>query len=278
MLKRSEAPQAAGGWVSRAKTPRIAVAEAQGVLLDWDGCVALGNRPQPAALDLLVQCRGRVAIVSNNSSNLPEDFTAILAQAGVELPPSRILLAGVEALARAAEMGARRVLVLGDGRMRAHARRLGLSLVRDDADLVVLLRDTRFSYARLEAAANSLKAGARLVVANPDLTHPGPQGRIAPETGALLAALTACLPEPPQMEVIGKPAPRLFQRAVEILGSDPARTVMIGDNPSTDIEGAAAFGLQGVWIGPAAGLPLSELVDPAGALYRAPPKTRLRTA
>ncbi len=276
-MKRSKASNE-GGWESRTVTPQVAVAQAEAVLLDWDGCVALGNRPQPAALELLVQHRGRVAIVSNNSSNLPEDFAAILAQAGVDLPPARILLAGVEALIRAAEMDSKRVLVLGDGRMRAHARRLGLSLVREDADLVVLLRDTRFSYARLEAAANSLKDGARLVVANPDLTHPGLYGRLTPETGALLAALTACLPAAPPMEVIGKPAPRLFQRAVETLGVDPARTVMIGDNPATDIAGALAFGLQGVWIGPAAGLELRDLVDPAGAAYQPPSRSRFRSA
>jgi 4-nitrophenyl phosphatase len=277
-LKRSEASWGQDGWESRAETPRAAVARARAVLLDWDGCVALGNRPQPAALALLAQCGERAAIVSNNSSNLPQDFSELLAQSGVRLPPERIFLAGTQALGRAAELDARRVLVLSDGRMRAHARQLGLTLVRDDADLVVLLRDTRFSYARLEAAANCLRGGARLIVANPDFTHPGPLGRLTPETGSLLAALTACLPEPPAMEVIGKPAPRLFQRAVEVMGVEPAEAVMIGDNPDTDIAGALAFGLQGVWIGPAAGLELGDLVDPAGPGWRPPPRGRIRTA
>lgn len=279
MLKFSEAARVEGGWGTLVpEAARAAVAQAQAVLLDWDGCVALANKPQPAALDLLVQCRDRVAIVSNNSSNLPEDFALILAQAGVVLPASRILLAGVEALARAVEIGADRVLCLGDGRMKAHARKLGLNLVREEADLVVLLRDTRFSYARLCAAANSLKQGAKLVVANPDLTHPGPQGRLTPETGALLAALTACLhPVRPEMEVIGKPAPRLFQRAVQALGSDPARTVMIGDNPATDIAGAEAFGLKGVLIGSGSGLDFADLLDP-GAERPALRRSRFRSA
>lgn len=277
-MKRSEASLQSDGWETRATTPRAAVSRAKAVLLDWDGCVALGNRPQPAALALLAQCVDRAAIVSNNSSNLPQDFVDILAQCGVRLPPERVVLAGMVALERAAELGAERVLVLSDGRMRAHARRLGLNLVRDDADLVVLLRDTRFSYARLEAAANSLKAGARLVVANPDFTHPGPLGRLTPETGSLLAALTACLPQPPAMEIIGKPAPHLFERAVQAIGADPSATVMIGDNPDTDIAGAVAFGLQGIWIGPAAGLDIGELVDPAGPGWSPVPKGRIRTA
>jgi 4-nitrophenyl phosphatase len=156
-----------------------------------------------------------------------------------------------------------------------------LRLVREDADLVVLLRDTRISYARLENAANSLNQGARLLVANPDLTHPGPQGRLMPETGALLAALAACLhPQKLVMEVIGKPSPRLFQRAIEALDAAPRRTVMIGDNPATDIAGAAALGLQGVLIGPASNLDFRDLLDPRGHTSRrsAPRGKWVRTA
>lgn len=246
------------------------------MLFDWDGCLALNNRPRLAALALLAACGERAAVVSNNSTNLPEDFAGILAQAGVPLPSRRIFLAGAEALAHAADGDARRVLILGDPRMRAHGRRLGLSPARGEADLVVLLRDTRFSYSRLHAAANSLRRGARLIVANPDLTHPEAQGAIAPETGALLAALNACVaPRRLEAEVIGKPFPRLFERAVAALGATPETTVMIGDNPATDMAGAAAFGMYGVLVGPDSELDFDDLLAEPADLPR---QGRLRTA
>ncbi len=231
------------------------------VLLDWDGCVALGDRPVEGAIAFLSEWPGRAAIVSNNSTHLPEDFATILARAGVEMALDRIVLAGVEAIERAREIGADRVLMLGDSRMKAHARRRGLNLVSDGADLVVLLRDRRFSYAKLERAASCLRTGARLVVSNPDLTHPGAAGRIAPETGALRAALLACLADIDiEGEVIGKPGPRLFDHACRALGAPRESAVMIGDNPATDIAGAEALGLESILIGPQSGLRFEDLL------------------
>lgn len=239
---------------------RHIVERSAAILLDWDGCVATGNQPHADAVRFIAEHPGRVAVVSNNSTHLPQDFAAILAASGVLLPQERIVLAGTQALIRAQEIGARGVLVLGNARMKAFGRNLGLNLVSDEADLVVVLRDTRFSYARLERAANSLRRGARLLVANPDLTHPAPGGRLAPETGALLAAVLACMNGVPvDVETVGKPAPRLFRKALAAFPQGSGG-VMIGDNPQTDMEGARAAGLEGVLIGPQSGIGFGDLL------------------
>jgi 4-nitrophenyl phosphatase len=162
---------------------------------------------------------------------------------------------------RAAETNASRVMVLGDNRMKAFGRGKGLNIVREEADLVVLLRDTRFTYAKLERAANSLREGARLIVANPDLTHPGLKDRLVPETGALLAALMACAgSRHVEMEIIGKPSPRLFEKACQALRVPAPEAVMIGDNPDTDIAGAERAGLRSVLIGSRSGVSFETLL------------------
>ncbi|OYX32356.1 MAG: hypothetical protein B7Y99_08600 [Caulobacterales bacterium 32-69-10] len=235
---------------------------AKAVLLDWDGCISINDRPMDSALSFMNQHRGRIAVVSNNSTLFPEELSLILARAGQEVAPRNVLLAGTEAIARAVEIGASRVMVLGENRMKAYGRNQGLNIVREDADLVVLLRDTRFTYAKLERAANALRAGARLIVANPDLTHPGGKDRVVPETGALLAALTACLGSRQiEMEVIGKPSRRLFEKACQELRVNPSEAVMIGDNPATDIAGADAIGLNSILIGGPHGLSFDRLLD-----------------
>lgn len=222
-----------------------ALRSAKGFLLDWDGCCAIDNRLVPEAVDFLRQHQGRVAIVSNNSTNTVEDFLNLLSGEGIEMREDQVVLAGVEALNRAAETGAGPALVLGDPRMRAVARSLGIQMVQQDASLVVLLRDTRFSYRRLERAVNAIRNGARLIVANPDVTHPAGQGRLMPETGALLAAIRACVEVPSgAMDVIGKPSADLFRKGCNALGTAHADTVMIGDNPLTDISGARALGMR----------------------------------
>lgn len=240
---------------------RTLLERSEGVLLDWDGCVAIDNKPLPGAVAFMKAYRGPVAILSNNSTNLAGDIAAILAASGVIVDPARIVLAGEEALRRARET-AGGVLVLGDARMRAHARRCGMRLVTRRAETVVLLRDTGFSYRRLEQAVDVLQRGGRLIVSNPDATHPGPGGRVVPETGALLAALQACIDlGSVQTEIVGKPAPHLFHAACRTIGLPPEKVVMIGDNPATDIAGARRVGMRAVLVGRSAGCSLGDLAE-----------------
>jgi HAD superfamily hydrolase (TIGR01509 family) len=45
-----------------------------------------------------------------------------------------------------------------------------------------------------------------------------------------------------------KPAPRAFEMLLETLGTDARETWYVGDDPHSDIAGAQALGMQGVWI------------------------------
>lgn len=226
------------------------IEKANGILVDWDGCVAFGDVPTQWGLALLARHREKVAILSNNSTHLPDDFAAILGGYGLSFPSRRIVLAGAEALRRTAELKHKSVQVLACPRMQHYARDvLGIPLVEQDGDCVVLLRDTGFSYRRLEAAANALRRGASLIVANPDFTHPGSGGSVVPETGALFAALKSCVDmSKVNIEVIGKPSPELFFEACMALGTAPQDSIMIGDNPQTDIEGARRAGLEAILV------------------------------
>ncbi|KCZ54911.1 hypothetical protein HY29_01525 [Hyphomonas beringensis] len=234
------APSGAHDVAAIARTTR-------GYLMDWDGCCAIENTVSPAAARFLKANQDCVAIVSNNSTQTPQDFLNILSAAGIDIQAEQIILAGMEAIDAARKYTDSQVMVMGDPHMRGIARNAGLQLTQEEADVIVLLRDTRFTYRRLERAVNSLRQGARLIVANPDLTHPGKNGRIKPETGALLAALKACIdPASTDIEIIGKPGPHLFLKGCKALGLSPAQVVMLGDNPATDLAGAKALGMKAI--------------------------------
>lgn len=229
------------------------------ILLDWDGCVAIDNRPLASAVEFLRRVSHRVVILSNNSTHLPEDIAQILAARGISLPPERVLLAGAETIRRCVAQD-KATLLFASGRMRRFARDRGMRLVREDAEQVILMRDTRFTYRKLQRVVDALTSGACLIVANDDRSHPGPGGRIVPETGALLAAIRHCLPQV-EPEVFGKPTPMLFERACAILGVSPQDAVMIGDNADTDVKGAMALGMHPILIGGATGLTLGHLAS-----------------
>lgn len=48
-------------------------------------------------------------------------------------------------------------------------------------------------------------------------------------------------------EGVAKPDPRIFLRAVERCGVEPAGAMFVGDHPSIDVAGARAAGLMAVW-------------------------------
>lgn len=262
MGKMFDSTQTKNSAIVSAEKARAVIAAAGGILLDWDGCAAVGNRPTREALAFIERHAAKLAIVSNNSTLLTEDITGILSDAGVSFPEAHVFLAGVAGLNYAARFMNARTIVLASPRMKALAHRLGVTLVRADADVVVLLRDTHFSYAKLERVVRSLTRGARLVVANPDMTHPGLNGSVVPETGALLAAIGACVDlSRIDIQFIGKPSAFLFESACAALKIPPASAVMIGDNLETDIEGARRLGMPGVLVFPGSKLTFAQMLE-----------------
>jgi HAD superfamily hydrolase (TIGR01450 family) len=220
------------------------IVQARQVLVDWDGCLVESGKLKPGAKAFLEAFGQKTVIVSNNSTQTARQFASFLRRQKAPMPEARIQLAGEATLELALERyGRQPVYILASPTMHAHAKNLGLRHDPGAAVAVLLLRDTKFSYGKLDVAANLLRQGASLMVANPDQTHPR-DGDVAPETGALLAAIAACVDlSTVQTTMVGKPSPTLFQRALWVDGVGPEEAVMIGDNLSTDIEGARALGL-----------------------------------
>lgn len=237
------------------------VSRAEVVLLDWDGCLAYGDRMTPEAVRFLARFADKVAILSNNSTFMPEDLSRRIGAHGVTLPPDRIFLAGHQTIRLASErFGPARVFLMTNARLAAYAATLGLVHGEDRVVGAVLARDPDFGYRTLTVAANLLRGGLPLLVSNPDETHPDEAGGIVPETGALFRALQTCVAfAPGQVTVVGKPSPQLFRAAMARMGVAPDRTVMIGDNPYTDIAGADALGIASVLVNRPPGAALSSL-------------------
>jgi HAD superfamily hydrolase (TIGR01450 family) len=213
------------------------------IFCDLDGCLISGDRILPGARQLVAAAGPRLWIVSNNSTDTEVTLAERLAEAGLDVPAERIVLAGTAAVDWvAAERPAARVALHVGAPVRARARALGLRADAETPEVIVLGRDTAFDYAALMRIAAQLAAGAELVVTNSDGAHPGPDARPVPETGALLAAVLAVTPGQ-AYRLIGKPGPVLFERALARANVAAGDALMIGDNPATDGEGARRAGI-----------------------------------
>ncbi|WP_119459648.1 HAD-IIA family hydrolase [Rhodospirillaceae bacterium SYSU D60014] len=237
--------------------------DTQGFIVDLDGTLVRGNYVIAGAVELLERIKDRYVILSNNSTDTAFGLATTLRKLGLRVEADRLILAGEHAIRFMAEHHAQaRLKVIASPAIRKFAERQGLRLVDRDADFVVLGRDRRFNYAKLNEIVNELHRGASLVVTNPDLSHPAEDGGLIPETGALMTAVTACAGIQPD-RVVGKPEDTLFLEALKRLGTRPSDTLVIGDNPATDAIGAVRLGMRYLLVGTT---PYADATSPKGLL------------
>ena len=233
---------------------------ARAVLIDLNGGLVFGRQLAPGAAAFVARAGERLTIVSNDSTLTPTGLSAKLKGLGLSIPPERIFAAGKCAIdTLAAEAPRTRVLALVAAPLRGYALAAGLRLASHGVDIVLLGCDLDLSYGRLRSALQALHAGARLVLCNPDLTHPEEDRQPVPDTGLLAAALLGAVPGAP-MSLIGKPSPMLLELALARLGAVAKDAVMIGDTAETDGEAAAAIGLPFILVGPPTQASLADLV------------------
>jgi 4-nitrophenyl phosphatase len=206
-------------------------------LVDLDGVVYTGNTPLPGAAAFFQFLRAggrRFQCITNNSTLTAEQYSAKLRGMGIDVAPEQVL---TSAQATAVYLRERlgtgaRVMAIGEhGLVRALLAE-GLRLVWREPSVVVCGLDRRLTYERLKAACLAIRAGAQFVATNPDLSLPAEDGFL-PGNGAALAYIQAATGVPPV--VIGKPAATMLQVAMELLGSVPAETAIIGDGLHTDM-------------------------------------------
>lgn len=218
------------------------------VMCDLDGCLISGDVVLPGVPALLGACGARLWIVSNNSTDTADRLSCRLARMNLDVPAERIVLAGEETLRMLARRcpGARVALFVAP-LLADLARDLGLVPCDERPELAVLARDTGFTLERLARLAALAHRNVPLHVTNPDPCHPGPDGSPVPETGALLAALTAIVPMR-TVSCLGKPAPDLLALALARAGASAADAVYLGDTHETDGLAARAAGVEFIQI------------------------------
>jgi glycerol-1-phosphatase len=214
------------------------------ILLDLDG--VLYRWPEPidgaaGAVRALRDAGKRIAFVTNNSSRAPAQVAERLASVAVDAKPEEVVTSALATATMLSERGVRSAFVVGEeGLLRALAdvgiRAVGAS--SPEVDVVVVGFDRGADYAKLKDASVLVQRGVPLVASNADPSFPAPGGESWPGAGALLAAIETTTGT--RGEVVGKPEPPLFERALASAGG--GRPLVVGDRLDTDIAGAVRLG------------------------------------
>lgn len=243
------------------------------VILDLDGVVYRGAEPIPGAAELVAwlhRCGVAVRFATNNSMVARDGYVERLGAMGIETTSDEIVTsssATVEYLHRHAPE-IRRVMAIGAEGLREELTAAGFETtmagdvtatvpggaLAASYDAVIVGLDPEFDYARLASGMSAVAGGARLIATNADARYPTPAGFL-PGAGSIVASLQLATGVVP--EVIGKPAPAMFRAIIEASGIPAGETVVVGDNPASDIVGARRAGCASILV-------LTGVADAAG--------------
>jgi HAD superfamily hydrolase (TIGR01450 family) len=226
-----------------------------GVVLDLDGTLVRGDRLVPGAREGWRRLQAgdvELLLFSNNPTRRPADHVDRLAGLGIEVSTDQVLTSAVvSADFLAGERPRDPIFVVGSPVLRATLRERGLAVTDDpDAATVVLGSfDREFHYDRLAESLWALEDADAFFGTDPDRTVPT-DDRPIPGSGAIVAAMAGVAEREPDA-MLGKPSRFARRTALERLGTDPTRTLVVGDRLDTDValagdDMASALVLTGV--------------------------------
>jgi len=239
------------------------LADLTGWAFDLDGVIWAGRELLPGAAELVAALRRanrRVVFLTNNSTSTRAMLIERLTSHGIPAEPREIVCtvdAAAEILLE--RFGPVRVIAMGIDALGQSMEAAGHTVVTeaDEAEAVVLGLDPALNFDRLTTVCRAVARGVPYFTLNVDARRPTEGGTWIPGLGAVVAAVEYVTGRYP--EVIGKPSPLLFEAALRHLETDPAESVMVGDNPHTDITGALSMGMWTVLVGGAEGGPEPHL-------------------
>ena len=213
------------------------------ILLDLDGTVHRGNQLVPGAKRFIKKARSRgckVLFVTNRSTHTEDDIIAHLRTLGIPAQ-DRDILTSARAAAEYLPQG--RAYCIGEKGLKTALNKAGFVLTARDPEYVIVGLDRRLNYEKLAGACTHILAGARFVVTNPDMYFNTDHG-LAPGAGAIAKAIQATTGVDP--EIIGKPQTPILEIALTRLKVRREQTVIIGDNPETDVGAGVNFGIRSI--------------------------------
>ena len=229
-------------------------------ILDGYGVINVGPEPIPGIDEAVrtLRAAGREVMVLTNGAGRPSPHTARrYAEWGLDIP-ERLVVSSRDALeaflAARPRPGLWGVMAQPDSELETLP--VETALLEDDVELYrratgfIFIRSEGWSTARHLLLAEALRRSPRpVLVANPDVSAPYPDGRLSAEPGYWALRIEAetnvrCVP-------YGKPFAPAFELALERLGragTGRERVAMVGDGLYTDILGGLVAGLGTVLV------------------------------
>lgn len=235
--------------------PKLAetIGRLEGFIIDMDGVLYRGEKPIKGAARAVEAMRRKgkkLVFWTNNSAYTRRAYARRLTRMGIASNESEIITSGYATAFYLRKRAPRaKLYVVGELGLKQELKEADFILLSDEraaeATHVVAGLDRTLSYKKITAALSALLAGAEFVATNVDSTYPTEAG-LSPGAGATVGALSGCSGKKPV--VIGKPSVRMLKLALDVLGTKPRETAIVGDRIDTDIAVGKRMGLTTILV------------------------------
>lgn len=224
--------------------------DVQSLLIDIDGTLYDGETVIEGAVEALTFLRERgipFLLVTNTTRMAKSEIMARLTRLRIEVAEDEIFPVPAAACEYMKQRHGSRCFVIGAPNIDVELETIGLTVVRTEepVDFVVISQYKWIDFGEIDIAYRLIQRGAEPIAMHQDMTYPD-NGVLRASLGPIVVGLEALTGVP--ATVVGKPNARFFQLALAHAGFKDATTVMIGDNLTSDIVGAANAGLRSIQV------------------------------
>ena len=210
--------------------------EKKGYICDMDGVIYHGNHLLPGVTEFLawLEAQGKQFLfLTNSSERSPRELQQKMLRLGIAIDESHFY---TSALATASFLQSQcpngSAYVIGEAGLVNALYDVGFLTNDVNPDYVVVGETRSYNYEKIEKAVHLVRAGAKLIGCNPDLTGPSEAG-IIPATRALMAPIEMASGR--EAYYVGKPNPLMMKHALKRMHCEVEETCIIGDRMDTDI-------------------------------------------
>lgn len=219
--------------------------QVKGVIFDIDGTLILNNQPLLGATDAVNGLRNmgvQLRFVTNTTGRTPEQLGKALRELGFEIQDSEILtsVGACVHFLKQNYVGKAGYLAIPE---KIEGQFVGIAQTNENPAFVVMGDlDEGFDYDVLNRVFNYMRNGAQLITFHRNRFF-FKDDKTWLDSGAFTLALEQSCDQ--EAIVTGKPAPQMFQGALQSMGLPEKKVIVIGDDVTSDILGAKQAGLQG---------------------------------
>lgn len=219
----------------------------EGVLLDLQGVLYLEGEPIPGAPDAvsaLMAAGLSVRFLTNTTTRPRREVAKRMTAMGFDVDVEDIITPAMAAGHLLKRMNCKRLRLVANEDLAEDFAGFDLVFERPDAVVMGDLH-TGFNWSCLNSSFEAVRGGAALVALHRN-RYCRRDGKIGLDLGPFVAAVEYAANV--EASVVGKPEYAFFEFALGALGCKAETALMVGDDPFSDIDGAAKAGLHTVQV------------------------------